>query len=46
MWQAVTRHVANAAEPLDPSEAITLDEALAGYTTGARTRVSPSTTAA
>ncbi|MEI4600269.1 amidohydrolase family protein, partial [Klebsiella pneumoniae] len=31
----MTRHVANATEPLDPSEAITLDEALAGYTTGA-----------
>ncbi len=35
MWQAVTRFVANSPEPLDPSEAITLDEALAGYTTGA-----------
>ncbi|WP_278103598.1 amidohydrolase family protein [Microbacterium proteolyticum] len=35
MWQAVTRFVANSPDPLDPSEAITLDEALAGYTTGA-----------
>ena len=35
MWQTVTRLVAGSDEPLDLAEAITIEEALAGYTTGA-----------
>lgn len=35
MWQAVTRRVAGEDEPLAASEAITVAEALAAYTTGA-----------
>ncbi|WP_159502465.1 amidohydrolase [Microbacterium sp. 18062] len=35
MWQAVTRRVAGESEPLSPTEAITVEEALAAYTTGA-----------
>lgn len=35
MWQAVTRHIAGDDRPLDPAEALTLDEAFAAYTTGA-----------
>ncbi|MFT4215057.1 MAG: amidohydrolase family protein [Microbacterium sp.] len=35
MWQAITRAVAGEAQPLSLREAITADEALAAYTTGA-----------
>lgn len=35
MWQSITRRIANDDRPLDAAEAITVDEALAGYTTGA-----------
>lgn len=35
MWQTVTRRVAGEAEPLSLDEAITIEQALAGYTTGA-----------
>ena len=35
IWQSVTRRIAGDDRPLDASEAITVDEALAGYTTGA-----------
>lgn len=35
MWQTITRRVAGEDEPLSLDEAITIDEALAGYTTGA-----------
>lgn len=35
MWQAITRLVAGSDIPLAASEAITIDEALAAYTTGA-----------
>ncbi len=35
MWQAITRRVAGSDVPLAPSEAITIEEALAAYTTGA-----------
>jgi predicted amidohydrolase YtcJ len=35
MWQTVTRRVAGEDEPLSMAEAITIEEALAGYTTGA-----------
>jgi predicted amidohydrolase YtcJ len=35
MWQTITRRVANETEPLSLAEAITAEEALAGYTTGA-----------
>ncbi|KAA9108037.1 amidohydrolase [Microbacterium rhizomatis] len=35
IWQSVTRRIAGDDRPLDPAEAVTVDEALAGYTTGA-----------
>lgn len=35
MWQAVTRRVADEREPLSLEEAVTVEEALAAYTTGA-----------
>lgn len=35
MWQTVTRRVAGEDEPLSLDEAITIEQALAGYTTGA-----------
>jgi predicted amidohydrolase YtcJ len=35
MWQAITRRVAGSDVPLAASEAITIDEALTAYTTGA-----------
>lgn len=35
MWQTITRCVAGEVEPLGMAEAITIEEALAGYTTGA-----------
>ncbi|PZF82155.1 amidohydrolase [Jiangella anatolica] len=35
VWQAVTRRVRDEAEPLSLAEAITVEEALAAYTTGA-----------
>jgi predicted amidohydrolase YtcJ len=35
MWQTITRRVAGEDEPLDLAEAITIEEALRGYTTGA-----------
>jgi predicted amidohydrolase YtcJ len=35
MWQAVTRRIAGDDRPLDATEAITLSEAFAAYTTGA-----------
>lgn len=35
MWQTITRRVAGEDDPLSLDEAITIDEALAGYTTGA-----------
>ncbi len=35
MWQTITRRVAGEERPLSLAEAITIDEALAGYTTGA-----------
>lgn len=35
IWQAVTRHVRDAAEPLSPAEAIEVAEGFAAYTTGA-----------
>ncbi|MBB2975356.1 hypothetical protein FHX49_000922 [Microbacterium endophyticum] len=35
MWQTVTRRVANEDQPLSATEAITMGEALAAYTTGA-----------
>ncbi|WP_374976687.1 amidohydrolase [Microbacterium trichothecenolyticum] len=35
MWQTITRRVAGEDEPLSLDEAITVEEALAGYTTGA-----------
>lgn len=35
MWQAVTRRVRGEERPLSPDEAITVEEALAAYTTGA-----------
>lgn len=35
MWQAITRRVAGSDIPLSATEAITIDEALAAYTTGA-----------
>ncbi len=35
MWQAITRRVAGSDVPLAASEAITIDEALGAYTTGA-----------
>ena len=35
MWQTITRRVAGEDEPLDLAEAITIEEALKGYTTGA-----------
>lgn len=35
IWQTITRRVAGEAEPLSASEAVTVEEALAGYTTGA-----------
>ncbi|GAA4169605.1 amidohydrolase [Gryllotalpicola koreensis] len=35
MWQAATRRIEGEERPLDASEAISIDEALAAYTTGA-----------
>ncbi|MDF2579157.1 MAG: hypothetical protein K0S49_736 [Microbacterium sp.] len=35
MWQTITRRIAGEDEPLSMAEAITIEEALAGYTTGA-----------
>lgn len=35
MWQTITRRVAGEDQPLSMAEAITIEEALAGYTTGA-----------
>lgn len=35
MWQTITRRVAGEEKPLSLAEAITIEEALAGYTTGA-----------
>jgi predicted amidohydrolase YtcJ len=35
LWQAVTRHVEGEEDPLSPAETISIEEALAAYTTGA-----------